>query len=197
MALQNTINVSLRRREATLGFWERAYIFEVIRGLWITSNHFVVNLFYHVLKLFGVIKTHPLTPTVKYPEEHRPLASRLRTLHRLARREDGTPRCVACMMCETVCPALCIQIVAEEVEDPNIEKRPRSFAIDVGKCVFCGFCVEACPEDAIRMDTGILETASYSRQGMVLDIKTLISLKPAAERTDKEVDELQKSLLQL
>jgi NADH-quinone oxidoreductase subunit I len=195
MAVQNTINVSVRRREATLGVWERVYIFEVIRGLWITTYHFVVNLFYHILKLFGIIKKHPMTPTIQYPEERRELAPRLRTLHRLAQREDGSPRCVACMMCETVCPALCIQIVAEEVDDPNIEKRPKSFDIDIGKCVYCGFCVEACPEDAIRMDTGILEIASYSREGMVLDIKMLLSLKPAGERTDKEVDELQRLLL--
>ncbi len=196
MATQNTIRVSVRRRAATLSFWEQVYLFEVIRGLWITTHHFVLNLYYHILKLFGIRKTHPLTPTIQYPEECRPLALRLRTLHRLARRDDGRPRCVACMMCETVCPALCIQIVAAAVDDPNIEKRPKSFDIDIGKCVFCGFCVEACPEDAIRMDTGILDIASYSRGGMVLDIDRLLSLNAATERTDKEVDQLQKWLLQ-
>lgn len=195
MAVQNTIKVAARRREATLSLWERVYIFEAIRGIWITTKHFVSNLFYHILKLFGIIKTHPLTPTIQYPEEQRRLAPRLRTLHRLAVREDGSPRCVACMMCETVCPALCIEIVAEEVDDPDIEKRPQSFDIDIGKCVYCGFCVEACPEDAIRMDTGILEISSYSREGMVLDIDTLLALRPAAARTDKEVDELQRRLL--
>ena len=195
MAIQNTINVSVRRRAATLGVWERVYIFEILRGLWITTRHFVVNLFYHVLKLFGIIKKHPTTPTIQYPDEHRELAPRLRTLHRLAQREDGSPRCVACMMCETVCPALCIRIVAEEVDDPNVEKRPKSFDIDIGKCVYCGFCVEACPEDAIRMDTGILEIAAYSREGMVLDINMLLSLKPATEQADKDVDELQRLLL--
>ena len=195
MAIQRVINVSTRRRQATLSFWERSYIFEALRGLWITTRHTVVNLWYHILMLFGIIRHHPLTPTIQYPNERRPLASRLRTLHRLVRREDGTPRCVACMMCETVCPALCIRIVAAEVDDPNIEKRPKSFDIDIGKCVFCGFCVEACPEDAIRMDTGILEIASYSREGMVLDLPTLLSLNPAAARTDKEVDLVQQLLL--
>ncbi len=194
-AVYRTINVSTRRREATLGFWERIYIFEVIHGLWITTYHFVVNLFYHVLKLFGIIKKHPFTPTIQYPDERRPLAPRLRTLHRLARRADGSPRCVACMMCETVCPALCIEIVAEGVDDPHVEKRPLSFDIDIGKCVFCGFCVEACPEDAIRMDTGILEIASYSREGMVLNLEMLLSLKAAIERADKQVDALQEILL--
>ncbi len=195
MAVQNTVNVSARRRQATLSFWEQVYLFEVIRGLVITTRHFVVNLYYHVLKLFGIVKTHPTTPTIQYPEVKRPLAPRLRTLHRLTKREDGSPRCVACMMCETVCPAYCIEIVAEEVDDPNIEKRPKSFDIDVGKCVYCGFCVEACPEDAIRMDTGILDIASYSREGMVLNIDMLLSLEAADKQSDKAVDALQKWLL--
>ncbi len=121
--------------------------------------------------------------TYQYPEVLRPLFPRLRTMHRLTKREDGTPRCVACMMCETVCPARCIYIIAEEkFEDIQIEKKPKSFDIDLGLCIFCGYCVEACPEDAIRMDTGILEISDYTRDGMVLDMQTMLNLEPKHDR---------------
>ena len=85
------------------------------------------------------------------------------------------------MMYETVCPARCIYIVGGEHPNPQIEKYPVSFDIDLGLCVFCGYCVEACPEDAIRMDTGILEFSSYTREGMILDAKQLLSHSPKPE----------------
>jgi NADH-quinone oxidoreductase subunit I len=168
---------------------------EVMRGLWVTGRHFWLNMWRHSLRAIGIKSSPPGAVTFQYPEVRRPQASRLRSLHRLARHPDGTPRCVACMMCETVCPAFCIKIVAEEVPDPNIEKRPRSFDIDIGRCVFCGYCVEACPEDAIRMDTGITEIGSYSRRSMILDIDTLLALKSAEENQGKPVDFLQKRLV--
>lgn len=153
---------------------ERIYLFEVVRGLAITARHFFVNFPRHVVRGFGVKIGKGETVTIEYPEERRLFARRLRTRHRLTRRQDGSPRCVACMMCETICPAHCIHIVAEENPNPDIEKMPKTFDIDIGVCVFCGFCVEACPEDAIRMDTGVVELASYTREGMIYRMDQLL-----------------------
>ena len=102
--------------------------------------------------------------TIQYPEEERPISQRWRGRHRLTRRDDGFLKCVACYMCETVCPAKCIHIEAGEHPDFSVEKYPVSFDIDELRCVFCGLCVEACPKQAIRMDTGVIGMAYHSRE---------------------------------
>ena len=161
--------------QQSLGFLQRLYVVEVIQGVALTARHFFANMPRHIARGFGFKVGKGGTVTYEYPEERRPFATRLRTRHRLTKRQDGTPRCVACMMCETVCPARCIHIVATEHPDPNIEKMPKVFDIDIGVCIVCGFCVEACPEDAIRMDTGIVELAAYTREGMIYRMNQLLS----------------------
>ncbi len=175
--------INVHDKHKPLTFIEKTYLPAIVSGVLLTSRHFFVNLTRHILRAFGVKLKNMAAVTIQYPEFLRPLFPRLRTMHRLTRREDGTPRCVACMMCETVCPAKCIYIIADEkLENPQIEKMPRSFDIDLGLCVFCGYCVEACPEDAIRMDTGILEISNYTRNGMILDLETMLSLEPMSSR---------------
>jgi NADH-quinone oxidoreductase subunit I len=139
---------------------------EILRGSWITSRHFMVNMGFHTLRLFGLKTRRKGAVTIQYPEEVKPLSPRHKSLHRILRRENGLPQCVACMMCATVCPSECIFIEAGETDDPEIQKYPTSFVIDLNRCCFCGFCVEACPVDAIRMDTGEIRLASTSRAGL-------------------------------
>ncbi|MBI4208593.1 MAG: NADH-quinone oxidoreductase subunit I [Deltaproteobacteria bacterium] len=151
------------QRKERLSLAERLYIPILLGGLVVTTRRFFRNLF------------HPENlVTVQYPEERRPISPQLRFRHRLTKREDGTPRCVACMCCPTACPANCIHIEPQEHSDPTIEKRPARFEIDLSRCVFCGLCVEACPCDAIRMDTGKLGSPSYQLKNMVVDIDFLL-----------------------
>ena len=89
----------------------------------LTAGHFFRNMGRHLAHALGRRDARGAV-TIQYPEERRPYSPRLRSLHRLVRREDGSPRCVACMMCETVCPAHCIYIVADEHPNPEIEKMP-------------------------------------------------------------------------
>lgn len=85
--------------------------------------------------------------TVQYPEEKTPMSPRFRGIHALRRYPNGEERCIACKLCEAVCPALAITIEAEPREDGS--RRTTLYDIDLFKCVYCGFCEEACPVDAI------------------------------------------------
>jgi NADH-quinone oxidoreductase subunit I len=92
--------------------------------------------------------------TVQFPEEKTPQSPRFRGLHAQRRYPNGEERCIACKLCEAVCPAMAIKIESEQREDGT--RRTTVYDIDLTKCIFCGFCEEACPVDAI-VETRILE----------------------------------------
>lgn len=85
--------------------------------------------------------------TIQYPEEKTPTSPRFRGLHALRRYPNGEERCIACKLCEAVCPALAITIDSEPREDGT--RRTTKYDIDLFKCIYCGFCEEACPVDSI------------------------------------------------
>jgi len=150
------------------------YLVEVWRGLAITFRHLFRNLFRHAARAIGIKSFEPGAVTIQYPEDAAVLGRRARMRHRLLKRDDGAPRCTACLLCETVCPARCIRITAENAPDVIVEKRAKSFDIDLGMCVFCGYCVEACPVDAIHMDVLEVEYASYTRADMIWSMPELL-----------------------
>lgn len=100
-----------------------------------------------------------LNTTVQYPDEKLPMAPRFRGLHRLVPTQERE-KCVACYLCPTVCPAKCITV--ESAENEKGEKYPAVYEIDLLRCIFCGYCVEACPVEALEM-TAEFELANFSR----------------------------------
>ena len=139
-------------RNVKLTWWERIYIPEILRGMWITSRHFFGNMFGFIPHILGKKKERKIF-TVYYPEEtvQFPVAYRGRPV--LAINDDGHYNCVACGLCEAACPAYCIDIVPGENsgKQNQFERYPEEFTIDYAVCIFCGNCEEACPEEAIYM----------------------------------------------
>jgi NADH-quinone oxidoreductase subunit I len=127
------------------------------------------NTFMHMIKAKG----HK-TFTIQYPEVKRPVRAGYRGEHRLKKDAEGREKCVACFMCQTVCPALCIRIVAEEAPWDDRDKRPKTFEIDMLRCIYCGMCEEACPCDAIEL-TEKFNIVSTSRTEKIYDKEKLLS----------------------
>ncbi|MBK9956157.1 MAG: NADH-quinone oxidoreductase subunit NuoI [Rhodocyclaceae bacterium] len=98
--------------------------------------------------------------TIQYPEEKTPISPRFRGLHALRRYPNGEERCIACKLCEAVCPAMAITIESAEREDGS--RRTTRYDIDLTKCIFCGFCEEACPVDAI-VESHVIEYHGETR----------------------------------
>jgi NADH-quinone oxidoreductase subunit I len=169
---------------------ESMYFPEIIRGIGAVTKHFLKNFFFSRDKNPDILARrrgafgYSDNVTLQYPEEKAPYPPGYRGLHRLVPREDGRPRCVACYMCATACPAQCIYIEAGEYPDDPIEKYPVKFVIDELRCIVCGFCVEACPKDAIRMDSGEHTPPSYERSAQIWDEKRLLRGAPISYQYD-------------
>jgi len=127
------------------------------------------NTFFHLVKAKG-----HRTFTVQYPEERVTVRKGYRGEHRLKKDAEGREKCVACLMCQTVCPARCIRIIAEEAPWPDRDKRPRIFEIDMLRCIYCGMCEEACPCDAIEL-TEKFNEVSTSRVDKIYTKEKLLS----------------------
>ena len=111
--------------------------------------------------------------TIMYPQEKTPKSPRFRGLHALRRYANGEERCIACKLCEAVCPALAITIDSEQRADGT--RRTTRYDIDLFKCVYCGFCEEACPVDAIVM-TDIHEFHMEDPQEKIIDKQRLLEI---------------------
>ena len=131
-------------------------LLELMRGLALTGRH----LFRRKI-------------TVQFPEEKTPMSPRFRGLHALRRYPNGEERCIACKLCEAVCPALAIHI--ESAERPDGTRRTTRYDIDLTKCIFCGFCEEACPVDAI-VETRIVEYHMENRGENIMTKDKLLAI---------------------
>ncbi len=126
--------------------------------------------------------------TVQYPEEKTPQSFRFRGLHALRRYPNGEERCIACKLCEAVCPAMAISIESGEREDGS--RRTTRYDIDFNKCIYCGFCEEACPVDAI-VETRVFEYHGESRDELYYTKDMLLAVGDRYETQiaeDRECD---------
>ncbi len=111
--------------------------------------------------------------TVQYPEEKTPMSPRFRGLHALRRYPNGEERCIACKLCEAVCPAMAITIESAQREDGT--RRTTRYDIDLTKCIFCGFCEESCPVDSI-VETHVLEYHGEKRGDLYYTKEMLLAV---------------------
>lgn len=125
--------------------------------------------------------------TVQYPEERTPMSPRFRGLHALRRYPNGEERCIACKLCEAVCPALAITIESEQREDNT--RRTTRYDIDLTKCIFCGLCEESCPVDSI-VETRVFDYHGEKRgdllytKAMLLEVGDKYEQQIAADRAE-------------
>ena len=126
--------------------------------------------------------------TINYPYEKGPISPRFKGEHALRRYPNGEERCIACKLCEAVCPALAITIESESRDDGT--RRTTRYDIDLTKCIFCGFCEESCPVDSI-VETRILEYHGEKRGDLIYTKPMLLAIGDAYEdeiAKDREAD---------
>lgn len=157
------------RKHIDLTLWEKLYVFEVLRGLFITSRHFAQNMIGFVVPPRGKKRS---VFTVYYPEEKVTLPGAYRGRPVLVARGDGTEKCVACGLCEKICPASAISLVAAERADAD--RYPASYTLDMARCVYCGYCEEVCPKEAIVMSSEYQGLAERDRSRMLYTKQELL-----------------------
>jgi NADH-quinone oxidoreductase subunit I len=165
--------------EPRLSLADQFYLPQVMKGLGTTMKHMLMTL----------SGTHRV---IQYPEERREdlppeeggiLQQTYRGVHRLNKDEQGRPKCVACFMCSTACPARCIHIEADIAPWDDREKYPAKFDIDELRCIYCGMCEEACPVDAIEL-TSLYDVVGLTRQEMIFDKEKLLRVYDETAKTE-------------
>jgi len=147
-------------------FFGSIVLLELFKGLALTGRHIFARKI-----------------TIQYPEEKTPQSPRFRGLHALRRYPNGEERCIACKLCEAVCPALAITIESAQRDDGS--RRTTRYDIDLTKCIFCGFCEEACPVDAI-VETRELEYHGEKRGDLYYTKQMLLAV---GDRYEKQIAE--------
>lgn len=141
---------------AMLRYFKSLFLWELFLGLKLTGRYFFAKKI-----------------TVQYPEEKTPMSPRFRGLHALRRYPNGEERCIACKLCEAVCPALAITIDSEQRADGT--RRTTRYDIDLFKCIFCGFCEESCPVDSI-VESNIFEYHFEKRGEQIMSKDKLLAI---------------------
>ncbi len=137
-------------------------LLELLRGMSVTLKYFFAR-----------------KVTVHYPEENTPQSPRFRGLHALRRYPNGEERCIACKLCEAVCPAMAITIESEQREDNT--RRTTRYDIDLTKCIFCGMCEESCPVDSI-VETRVFDYHGEQRGDLLYNKKMLLAVGDKHEK---------------
>jgi NADH-quinone oxidoreductase subunit I len=150
----------------TKQFLSSLMLIELLKGMLLTGRYFFARKI-----------------TVQYPEERTPQSNRFRGLHALRRYANGEERCIACKLCEAVCPAMAITIESEEREDKT--RRTTRYDIDLTKCIFCGFCEESCPVDSI-VETRIFDYHGESRGDLIYTKDMLLAV---GDKYEKQIAE--------